>query len=67
MNEKLMTVKPVTDLLEYKIRRGEISNEGGHKVWQVALKHPDLVSKIYEIIDMDLSEEETISRVERLV
>ena len=31
MNENRQKVAPVTDLLEYKIRVGEISNEGGHE------------------------------------
>lgn len=67
MNDKLKIIGPVTDLLEYRIRSGQISNEGGHKIWEVALKHPELVGKIYDIIDMDFDESETIKRVERLV
>lgn len=67
MNDKLKIVGPVTDLLEYKIRSGQISNEGGHKVWEVALKNPDLAGRIYDILDMDFDEAETIRQVQRLV
>ena len=43
MNETRVKVMPVTDLLAYEIRSGQISNEGGHKIFGIALKNPDLV------------------------
>ena len=46
MNENRQKVAPVTDLLEYKIRVGEISNEGGHEIFHIALKHVELVDQI---------------------
>ena len=58
MNETRVKVMPVTDLLEYKIRSGQISNEGGHKIFGIA---------IMNILDLDLSEADTIAKVERLV
>lgn len=67
MNETRVKVMPVTDLLEYKIRSGQISNEGGHKIFGIALKKPDLVDAIMNILDLDLSEADTIAKVERLV
>lgn len=67
MNETRVKVMPVTDLLEYKIRSGQISNEGGHKIFGIALKNPDLVDAIMNILDLDLSETDTIAKVERLV
>ena len=67
MNETRVKVMPVTDLLEYKIRSGQISNEGGHKIFGIALKNPDLVYAIMNILDLDLSEADTIAKVERLV
>ena len=67
MNETRVKVMPVTDLLEYKIRSGQISNEGGHKIFGIAPKNPDLVDAIMNILDLDLSEADTIAKVERLV
>ena len=49
MNETRVKVMPVTDLLEYKIRSGQISNEGGHKIFGIALKNPDLVDAIAKV------------------
>ena len=56
MNENRQKVAPVTDLLEYKIRVGEISNEGGHEIFHIALKHVELVDQIVYILEMDLPE-----------
>ncbi len=67
MNETRVKVMPVTDLLEYKIRSGQISNEGGHKIFGIVLKNPDLVDAIMNILDLDLPEADTIAKVERLV
>lgn len=67
MKETREKIKPVADFLEYKIRSGEISNEGGHKIWEVALKNTDLVDDIIYILEMDLPEQDTIMKVERLL
>ena len=66
MKEKRETIMPVVDLLEYMIRRGKISNAGGHRIYAVALEDPDLVDQIMKILDMELSEEDTVARVEGL-
>lgn len=63
MKETREKIKPVADFLEYKIRSGEISNEGGHKIWEVALKNPDMVDDIIYILEMDLPEEDTIKKI----
>ena len=42
---------------------GQISNEGGHKIFGIALKNPDRVDAIMNILDLDLSEAETIGKV----
>ena len=41
--------------------------KGGHKIFGIALKNPDLVDAIMNILDLDLSEADTIAKVERLV
>ena len=67
MNENRQKVAPVTDLLEYKIRVGEISNEGGHEIFRIALKHVELVDQIVYILEMDLPEKDTIAKIKQLV
>ena len=67
MNENRQKVAPVTDLLEYKIRVGEISNEGGHVIFHIALKHVELVDQIVYILEMDLPEKDTIAKIKQLV
>lgn len=66
MKEKRAMVKPVGDLLEYKIRSGRMDNEIGQKIWQFALKHPECVDQIMNILDMELSDSDTLGKVERL-
>jgi len=67
MIEKRKKIQPVVDLLEYMIRCGKISNEGGHKIFAVVLKDPDLTDRVMDILDLELSEQETIAKVERLL
>ena len=66
MKEVRAMVMPVADLLEYKIRSGKMDNGIGQKIWQFTLKNPEFVKQILDIIDMELSDEETLKRVERL-
>lgn len=67
MKEKREKIRPIVDFMEYKIRSGEISNENGHKIFDVALKNVELVDDIMYILEMDLPEDETMKRVMRLV
>lgn len=67
MKEKREMISQIADLLEYQIRSGAISNEGGDKIWRVALKHPELVDAITNILDLELPEDEVIRKVEGLV
>ena len=57
----------IAEFLAYKIRSGAVSQEGGDKIWRVALEHPEKVDAITDILDMDLPEDETLAKVERLV
>jgi len=66
MREVREKIRPVVDLLEYKIRAGEISNGGGHKILAVLLDKPDLVNAVMNILDLELEEDETLAQVERL-
>ena len=67
MIEKRKKIQPVVDFLEYLIRVGRISNEGGHKIFSVVLKEPDLTDRVMDILDLELSEQETIKKVEQLL
>lgn len=66
MKEKRALVMPVGDLLEYKIRSGKMANNIGQKIWQFALKNPEKVDAIMNILDMELPDDETLAKVERL-
>ena len=67
MKEKRARVKPVGDLLEYKIRSGKMANDIGQTIWQLVLKNPDTVDAVMDILDMELSDNDTLARVEGLV
>ena len=67
MKEKRKKIQPVVDLLEYMIRCGKISNDGGQKIFAVVLKEPDLTDRVMDILDLELSEQETIKKVEQLL
>lgn len=66
MKEKREVIKQVAEFLSYKIRSGELSSEGGDKVWRVALKHPEKVDEIMNILEMELPEDDTVTKIERL-
>ena len=66
MREVREKIRPVVDLLEYKIRSGQISNGGGHKIPAVLLEKPELVNTVMNILDLELEEDETVAQVERL-
>lgn len=67
MKETRETIKPVADFLAYKIRSGEISNEGGDQIWRMALKKPEIVDDVMYILEMELPEADTIQKIQRLV
>ena len=50
MKEKRAMIKPVAEFLTYKIRSGEISSEGGDKIWRIAL---DTAEKVDEMCIRD--------------
>lgn len=66
MKEQREKIKPVAEFLAYKIRAGEISPEGGDVLWRIILKNPDKADDFIYILEMDLSEADTIARFQRL-
>ncbi len=41
MKEKREIISQIAEFLSYKIRSGAVSQEGGDKIWRVALEHPE--------------------------
>ena len=66
MKEVREQIRPAVDLLDYKIRGGELSNGGGHKILAALIENPDRVNAVMNILDLELSEEETLAQVARL-
>ena len=67
MKEKREVINKIAEFLAYKVRSGDVSTEGGDKIWRIALKNPEKVDAIIDILDMDLPEADTVLKVERLV
>ena len=62
-SKKVVNIKAVMHM----IRCGKISNEGGHEIFSVVLKEPDLTDCVMDILDLELSEQETVAKVEKLL
>ena len=67
MKEKREVINKIAEFLAFKVRSGDVSTEGGDKIWRIALKNPEKVDAIIDILDMDLPEADTVMKVERLV
>lgn len=67
MKEIRKKVKPLAELLEYQIRVGMISYEGGDKIWKTTLKNPDIVDAVMDILEREYPEDEVMRRFERLL
>ena len=67
MKEKREIAGELAEFLSYKVRSGQLSQEAGEKIWKLAMQKPEMADAITNILDMELSEEETVLRVERLI
>ena len=67
MKEKREIAGELTEFLSYKVRSGQLSQEAGEKIWKLAMQKPEMADAITSILDMELSEDETVLRVERLI
>lgn len=67
MKEVREKIRPLLEFLSYKIRAGEISQEGSDTIYRIILKNPDLTDKITYILEMDLPERDTVMKVQQLV
>lgn len=67
MKEKREIAGELAEFLSYKVRSGQLSQEAGEKIWKLAMQKPEIADAITNILDMELPEDETVLRVERLI
>jgi hypothetical protein len=67
MKEKREIAGELAEFLSYKVRSGQLSQETGEKIWKLVMQKPDIADTVTDILDMELPEEETLLRVERLI
>ena len=67
MKEKREIAGELAEFLSYKVRSGQLSQEAGEKIWELAMQKPEMADAITNILDMELPEDETVLRVERLI
>ena len=67
MKEKREIAGELAEFLSYKVRSGQLSQEAGEKIWKLAMQKPEMADAITKILDMELPEDETVLRVERLI
>ena len=67
MKEKREIAGELAEFLSYKVRSGQLSQEAGEKIWKLAMQQPEMAAAITNILDMELPEDETVLRVERLI
>ena len=67
MKEKREIAGELAEFLSYKVRSGQLSQEAGEKIWKLAMQKPEMAYAITNILDMELPEDETVLRVERLI
>lgn len=66
MLEKRAAGIRIAEILSYKVRCGDFTQEGADKIWRLAVNKYEMEDVINDIFDMELSEEETYKRIERL-
>ena len=67
MKEKREIAGELAEFLSYKVRSGQLSQEAGEKIWKLAMQKHEMADDITNILDMELPEDETVLRVERLI
>ena len=67
MKAKREIAGELAEFLSYKVRSGQLSQEAGEKIWKLAMQKPEMADAITNILDMELPEDETVLRVERLI
>lgn len=66
MKEKREIAGELAEFLSYKVRSGQLLQETGEKIWKLVMQKPDIADAVTDILDMELPEDETVRRVERL-
>lgn len=67
MKEKREIAGELAEFLSYKVRSGQLSQAAGEKIMKLAMQQPQMADAITNILDMELPEDETILRIERLI
>lgn len=67
MKEKREIAGEIAEFLSYKVRSGQLSQAAGEKIMKITMQNPEAADAITNVLDMELSEEETVLRIERLV
>ena len=67
MKEKREIAGELAEFLSYKVRSGQLSQETGEKIWKLVMQKPETSDAVTDILDMELPEDETVRRVERLI
>jgi len=67
MKEKREIAGELAEFLSYKVRSGQLSQEAGEKIWKLVMQKPETSDAVTDILDMELPEDETVRRVERLI
>ncbi len=67
MKEKREIAGELAEFLSYKVRSGQLSQEAGEKIWKLVMQKPEMSDAVTDILDMELPEDETVRRVERLI
>ena len=67
MKEIRESAGELAEFLCYKVRSGQLSQEAGEKIWKLAMQKPERADAITNILVMELPEDETVLRVERLI
>ena len=67
MVEKREIIIRFANYMEYKVRSGQISYPIGDQIWRLAIEHPEKVDDMEYILDLELSEDETWAKIQKLV
>ncbi len=67
MKEKREIATDLADFLSYKVRSGQLSQDSGEKIWRLVMQKPEMADAVTNILDMELSEDETVAKVERII
>jgi hypothetical protein len=66
MKEKREKIIPLAELLSYKVRAEELSNDNANDIMRIALQDEERVDALTEILYMDLPEKDTMDKIRQM-